>query len=82
MGFAADAGAGKHGQGRTFVGATVAGPKGNFAARIGGVSAGAYITATAIDANGNTSEFSLNRQVQTARQLSGYASFLPLIRTK
>jgi CSLREA domain-containing protein len=58
-----DAGAGNYGQGKTFVGSGTTASNGSFAIAISGVTAGQYVTATATDANGNTSEFSSNMQV-------------------
>ena len=61
--FIADGPAGAFGEGRTYVGTAVAAANGTFTAPVSGVAAGDLVTATATDANGNTSEFSLNRQV-------------------
>lgn len=58
--FIADSGAGAHGEGRTFVGADTASGSGTFVVAVAGVSEGQYVTATATDAAGNTSEFALN----------------------
>lgn len=55
-----DNGSGNYGQGRTFVGATTTKADGSFTATINGATAGQYLTATATDADGNTSEFSRN----------------------
>jgi hypothetical protein len=55
---------GANGQGRTFAGAGNANGSGNFTIALAGVSGGNFITATATDAAGNTSEFSSNVQVQ------------------
>jgi CSLREA domain-containing protein len=62
--FQADSGAGAYGEGKSFVGSAVAGADGAFTVR-GMVGRGRYVTATATDAEGNTSEFSLNRRVRT-----------------
>ena len=59
--FLADGGAGAYGEGKTFVGSSVAGADGRFVVMLSGVAAGNYLTATATDPAGNTSEFSLNR---------------------
>ena len=58
--FLADSGDGAYGEGQTFLGSTVADGAGNFIAAVSGASQGAYVTANATDAAGNTSEFSLN----------------------
>src|SRR5215218_632032 len=65
--FLADRGSNKvYGEGKTFVGSATANIDGTFAVTISGVVAGNYVTATATDAAGNTSEFSLNQAVTTA----------------
>jgi hypothetical protein len=58
-----DNGGGNYGQGKTFVGSGVTNTNGAFTISVSGVAAGQYITATATDAAGNTSEFSRNIQV-------------------
>jgi PKD repeat protein len=62
--FLADGNGQAHGQGRTFLGDDVAGSNGRFSVPVAGISVGDFVTATATDANGNTSEFSLNLQVR------------------
>lgn len=62
--FLADRGAGGYGQGRGFLGAAQTKPDGSFSVVLSSaVAVGSYVTATATDAQGNTSEFSANRQV-------------------
>lgn len=61
--YIASLGAGKYGQGQTFVGSAVADGSGNFTANVTGVSVGQYVTSLTTDTEGNTSEFSLNRLV-------------------
>jgi CSLREA domain-containing protein len=63
--YIADQGAGKYGQGKTFIGSAVANGNGNFTVSISGVTSGEYVTALATDPTGNTSEFSLNRIVSS-----------------
>jgi len=63
--FIADAGGGAYGEGKTFVGAASADGAGQFSVGVSGVSAGQWLTTTATDANGNTSEFSENVLAQT-----------------
>jgi CSLREA domain-containing protein len=58
-----DSGGGNYGQGKTFVGSGTTTSNGSFSVSLSGVSAGQYLTATATDAQGNTSEFSQNIQV-------------------
>jgi hypothetical protein len=58
--FIADSGAGAYGEGKTFVGAASVAADGTFTAAISGTVPGNYLTATATDADQNTSEFSLN----------------------
>jgi CSLREA domain-containing protein len=62
--FRADGGTGAYGQGKTFLGsATADGDDGSFTVVVSGVGEGDYVSATATDAAGNTSEFSLNEVV-------------------
>ncbi|NIS80989.1 MAG: CSLREA domain-containing protein [Anaerolineales bacterium] len=53
-----------YGEGMSFVGGAVADPGGQFSASLSGASACDWITGTATDALGNTSEFSENFRVQ------------------
>ncbi len=62
--FQADGGGSAHGEGKTFIGSAVADASGSFVAVVTGVTAGDYVTATATDATGNTSEFARNRVVK------------------
>jgi len=55
---------GKYGQGKTFVGSGKASTSGSFVVNVTGVALGNFVTATATDAAGNTSEFSANIQVK------------------
>ena len=64
--FVADRPDGEHGEGRTFVGSAVAGADRSFTVTVAGPAVGEFVTATATDAVGNTSEFSLNRSVLPA----------------
>ena len=57
--FVADPDLTAHGEGKTFVGSAVAASDGSFVANVMGVAVGQYVTATATDYGGNTSEFSL-----------------------
>lgn len=57
---------GKVGQGKTFVGSGTTDSSGNFAVAVSGVSSGNQLTATATDAQGNTSEFAYNITVGVA----------------
>jgi hypothetical protein len=65
--FVADSGAGGYGEGKTFVGSTTAFGDGTFTASINGAAPGQYLTATATDSAGNTSEFSLNLLVSVGQ---------------
>ena len=58
-----DNGNGNYGQGRTFVGSATTSSNGSFTVAISGVTIDQYLTATATDASGNTSEFALNIRV-------------------
>ncbi len=67
--FLADGADNEYGQGRTFVGSAVVvadlpgATVGSFSASVSGLVVGDYVTATATDSNGNTSEFALDRLV-------------------
>lgn len=61
--FVADLGAGAHGQGKALAGVGSVNSDGSWTIAVQGVMVGSYVTATAIDANGNTSEFGLNMLV-------------------
>ena len=63
--FAADGGTNAFGEGITFAGSAAATAAGTFSVPVA-VTLGDFVTATATDANGNTSEFSLNRAVTTS----------------
>jgi CSLREA domain-containing protein len=62
--FLSDAGADQFGDGRAYAGTATAAADGSFTAAVSGLALGDYVTATATDANGNTSEFALNRLVR------------------
>jgi hypothetical protein len=66
--FLADEDESGHGEGQTFVGGAVAAADGTFSISISGVNEGDFVTATATDSTGNTSEFSLNFEVGTGEQ--------------
>jgi CSLREA domain-containing protein len=61
--FVADSGQSANGEGKTFVGSSVAGTDGTFSVAVSGVAGGDVVTATATDRAGNTSEFSRNKTV-------------------
>jgi hypothetical protein len=61
--FVADKGEGAYGQGKIFAGSAKADGSGNFGVNVMGVQVGQYVTSTATDSRGNTSEFSLNMLV-------------------
>lgn len=61
--FLADGGAGAYGEGKTLVGSSIAGADGAFEVTVNSVAEGGYVTATTTDTQGNTSEFSPNRQI-------------------
>lgn len=52
-----------YGQGQRYLTTVTAGGSGSFAVQISGIVVGEYLTATATDADGNTSEFAANRAV-------------------
>ena len=58
--FIADSHAPQYGEGKTFVGAGMAGTDGSFTVALQNVAFGDFLTATATDIEGNTSEFSLS----------------------
>jgi CSLREA domain-containing protein len=61
--FVADSDVSGFGEGQRFIGSTIANADQTFAVAISGVIAGQMLTATATDANGNTSEFARNLAV-------------------
>ena len=69
-----DQGGGNYGQGKTFVGSGTTNANGSFAIAISGVTTGQYLTATATDASGDTSEFSQNIVVSSGGGTTTYAS--------
>jgi CSLREA domain-containing protein len=69
-----DSGVGNYGQGKIFVGSGMTNTNGTFAVGLSGVTVGQYLTATATDAAGNTSEFSRNIIVSGGGGGSTYAS--------
>ncbi len=74
--FVADADPSGYGEGQTFVGSGAADGAGNFNVAVSGVQAEEWVTATATDGDGNTSEFSANVQ---AVEVSRRGVFLPLV---
>ena len=70
--FVADGGAAAHGEGRAFAGSTVADADGKFTGSVSGVAEGDHLTATATDAQGNTSEFSPNFRASDTYALDGF----------
>jgi CSLREA domain-containing protein len=69
--FIADGGAGQYGAGKTYLGSTMTAADGTFGLGITGVTAGAFVTSTATDSSGNTSEFSRNVMVAGAGPPAG-----------
>jgi hypothetical protein len=63
--FLADSDSSSYGEGKTYVGYANPDAGGNWSVHVTGVNPGDIITATAIDASGNTSEFSHNAFVGT-----------------
>lgn len=66
--FATGGGTDSNGEAQTFLAQTTAQGDGHFAAAISGVNNGDFVTATAIDAQGNTSEFARNVVVASQPQ--------------
>jgi len=69
--FIADVQTVTYGEGKTFVGSGRVAADGTFTVNVGGAKVGDYVTATAIDDTGNTSEFSLNKVVTAAQTPPG-----------
>src|SRR6185369_6037100 len=65
---------GGYDQGKTFVGSGTTNSSGAFAVAISGVTAGQYLTATATDASGNTSEFAQSILVSSGGGTTTYAA--------
>jgi hypothetical protein len=61
--FIADGDEGEYGEGKTYLASGVSDANGDFAVVISGVALGDYVTATARDSVGNTSEFARNEEV-------------------
>ena len=72
--------AGAYGQGQTFVGSALVGADGAFSASVSGIAAGDYVTATATDALGNTSEFALNLRAVASAAPPPQGVYLALVR--
>lgn len=70
-----DNGGGNYGQGKVFVGSGTTGTNGSFTVAVSGASGGQYVTATATDAAGNTSEFSQNIQVTVSSGGGGSTTY-------
>jgi CSLREA domain-containing protein len=73
---------GANGPGAAFLGAVTAGADGSFATRIGGLAVGEHVTATATDAQGNTSEFAPTVKVVAGAPTvtaAGGTSYLPFV---
>jgi hypothetical protein len=62
--FLADGGSTAYGEGKSFVGSGTGNADSTFSVAVTGVVAGKYVTATATDTKGNTSEFSRNLVVR------------------
>jgi hypothetical protein len=78
--FRASGGAGAYGQGQEFVGSAQAGATGAFSATVSRLAVGDYVTATATDALGNTSEFALNLRAVAGPAAPPKGVYLPLLR--
>ena len=65
--FVTDSGAGVYGQGKTFVGSVFADADGTFNVAAASILPGQFVTSTATDVDGNTSQFGLNRAVTASR---------------
>ena len=78
--FRAAGGAGAYGQGQSFAGSAVAGAGGTFSVTVSGVAIGDYVTATATDALGNTSEFALNARAIASASPPPVGVYMPLMR--
>ena len=69
------------GEGRTYLTSVAADPMGTFTAAVSGVSFCDWVTVTATDASGNTSEFSQNRRVAPCFAVYQWALFAPIALT-
>jgi CSLREA domain-containing protein len=72
--FLADRDPSGYGEGKTFVGSSTTNADGTFAVVVSGLVSGDYVTATATDANGNTSEFSANMPVAASSDTTAMES--------
>ena len=78
--YRAAGGSGAYGQGQDFAGSAQAGAGGAFSVSVGGIAVGDYVTATATDALGNTSEFALNLRVVASASSPPVGVYLALVR--
>jgi hypothetical protein len=78
--FRAAGGAGAYGQGQIFAGSAMAGAGGMFSVTVSGIAVGDYVTATATDALGNTSEFALNVRAVAGASPPPVGVYLALVR--
>jgi CSLREA domain-containing protein len=77
--FRAAGGAGAYGPGQSFAGSAVAGAGGTFSVTVSGIAVGDYVTATATDAQGNTSEFALNARAVASASSPPVGVYMPLM---
>jgi CSLREA domain-containing protein len=78
--FRAAGSAGAYGQGQFFAGSALAGAGGAFSVTVSGIAVGDYVTATATDALGNTSEFALNVRAVAGSSSPPVGVYLALVR--
>jgi hypothetical protein len=78
--FRAAGGSGAYGQGQAFAGSALAGAGGVFSVSVSGIAVGDYVTATATDALGNTSEFALNLRAVASASTPLESVYLALVR--
>ena len=77
--FRAAGGSGAYGQGQAFAGSAIVGAGGVFSVSVSGIAVGDYVTATATDALGNTSEFALNLRAVASASTPLESVYLALV---